>query len=322
MAEASRRLRLAFAGTPGFAVPALEALCAAPHELRAVFTQADRGAGRGRALQPSPVKQRALELGLSVYQPESFRLPQAQALLAGLGIDALVVVAYGLILPPEALAVPPLGCLNIHASLLPRWRGAAPIQRAILAGDAVTGVTIMRMEAGLDTGPVLCARSTAITPQDTAQSLSERLAALGAGLICATLDRLAAGPVEAVPQAEDGVCYAAKIDKSEARIDWRDEAAAIARKVRAFNPRPVAETRYLDRQLRIWEAAVRPDPLMPAAAGALPGTVLAVSPAGIEVACGAGVLCITRLQSPGRKVLDAWQFAQSGSLAGARFASQ
>jgi methionyl-tRNA formyltransferase len=286
-----------------------------------VFTQADRGAGRGRALHASPVKQRALQLGLAVHQPATFKLPQAQALLAGLGIDAFVVVAYGQILPSGVLSVPPLGCLNIHASLLPRWRGAAPIQRAILAGDTMTGVTIMRMETGLDTGPVLCARGVEIVPQDTALSLSERLSELGAELICAALERVAAGCVEAIPQAETGVSYAAKIDKSEALINWYDDAAAIARKVRAFNPWPIAETRYLNKQLRIWEADVTASPIAPAEAKVTPGTVLGVSPAGIDVACGQGVLRITRLQSPGRKVLDAVQFTNSGWLAGASFPS-
>jgi methionyl-tRNA formyltransferase len=319
--DALRRLRLAFAGTPRFAVPALEALCAARHEICAVFTQADRGAGRGRALQASPIKQRALELGLAVHQPASFKARAEQALLANLGIDVFVVVAYGLILPPDALVIPPLGCLNIHASLLPRWRGAAPIQRAILAGDTTTGVWIMRMEADLDTGPVLCTRSVTIAPQDTALSLSGRLAALGAELICATLEQLAAGRVEAVPQALTGVCYAAKIDKSEALINWHDDAAAIARRVRAFNPWPVAETRYLGRQLRIWEAEVSAGPSAAAPAGATPGTVLGASRAGIEVACGHGVLNVKRLQSPGRKALDALQFANGGQLAGAKFLS-
>ncbi|MFI4889867.1 MAG: methionyl-tRNA formyltransferase [Steroidobacterales bacterium] len=314
-------MKLAFAGTPQFAVPALDVLHLSRHQLCAVFTQADRGAGRGRELHASPVKQRALELGLTVHQPSTFKSPQAQALLAGLGIDVFVVVAYGLILPPEALSIPPLGCLNIHASLLPRWRGAAPIQRAILAGDTVTGVTIMRMEAGLDTGPVLCERAIGISPQDTAQSLSERLSALGAELICATLERVAAGAVEAVPQAPTGVSYASKIDKSEALIDWHGDAAAIARRVRAFNPWPIAETRYLDKQLRIWEADACAGPLAPVVAGAAPGTVLGVSRAGIDVACGQGALRITRLQLPGRKVLAAAQFANSSPLAGARFGS-
>jgi methionyl-tRNA formyltransferase len=323
VAYPSKALRLAFAGTPQFAVPALEALCATRHEVCAVFTQADRGAGRGRILQPSAVKQRAAALGLTVHQPVTFRSPEARSLLASLGVDAFVVVAYGLILPLDVLEIPPLGCLNIHASLLPRWRGAAPVQRAILAGDATTGVTIMRMEPGVDTGPILAAHAVEIAPQDTAQSLADRLSILGAQLIAVTLDRLAAGPVEAVPQAASGVCYAAKIDKSAALIDWHQEAAAIARKVRAFNPRPVAETRCLGQQLRIWEAEVAPTSLaLPAAAPAAatpPGTVLGVSAAGIDVACGQGALRVTRVQSPGRKIVSAAQFANQASLAGTRF---
>jgi methionyl-tRNA formyltransferase len=316
-----RTLKLAFAGTPQFAVPALDALQAAGHRICAVFTQADRGAGRGRALQASPVKQRALHWGLPVHQPATFRSAQAQDLLASLGIDAFIVVAYGLILPPQALAVPPLGCLNIHASLLPRWRGAAPIQRAILEGDATSGVTIMRMEAGLDTGPVLAAQAVDISLQDTAQSLSLRLSALGAAMICETLDALGKGPVAGTPQPSAGVTYAAKIGKSEALIDWHGDAWSIARKVRAFNPWPIAETRFNARQLRIWEAEAAAAPSAPPPGAAPPGTVLGLSRGGIEVACGQGVLRITRLQAPGRKVLDAQQFANSAQLPGAQFLS-
>jgi methionyl-tRNA formyltransferase len=310
-----RGLKLAFAGTPQFAVPALDALCATRHEVCAVFTQADRGAGRGRALRPGPVKQRAIQLGFPVHQPLTFRSGEAVQLLASLGVDAFVVVAYGLILPPEALVLPAMGCLNIHASLLPRWRGAAPIQRAIEAGDATSGVCIMRMEKGLDTGPVLARRAVAISPGDTAQSLSLRLSELGAKLICSTLDELAAGPLAAIAQGEDGVTYAAKVGKGEALIDWQGDAAGIARKVRAFNPWPVAETRFNDRQLRIWEA----DALAAQIPDAPAGTVLGVSQGGIDVACGTGILRVLRLQSAGRNVLDAGQFANATSLPGARF---
>jgi methionyl-tRNA formyltransferase len=311
-----RSLTLAFAGTPQFAVPALDALRATRHRICAVFTQADRGAGRGRSLQASPVKKRAEHWGVPVHQPATFRSAQAQELLASLRVDAFIVVAYGLILPPEALVMPPLGCLNIHASLLPRWRGAAPIQRAILEGDATSGVTIMRMEEGLDTGPMLAARAIGISPQDTAQSLSLRLSTLGAAMICETLDALSIGPVAAVAQPSAGVTYAAKIGKSEALIDWHGDAEGIARKVRAFNPWPIAETRFNDRQLRIWEAEAAQAP-----GAAPPGTVLGVSRAGIDIACGRGVLRITRLQAPGRKVLDAQQFANSAQLQGAQFHS-
>jgi methionyl-tRNA formyltransferase len=309
-----KALRLAFAGTPQFAVPALAALAASRHELAAVFTQPDRAAGRGRSLQQSPVKQFAVAAAIPLYQPQSFREPGALAQLAELGLDALVVVAYGLILPPAALASPRLGCLNIHASLLPRWRGAAPIQRAILAGDPYTGVTIMRMEAGLDTGPALATVQVPIGAADTAASLAERLSGVGAELLLTTLDALAAGTAVPVPQPAEGVTYAAKIDKSEALIDWAQDAAAIARKVRAFNPRPVAETRHQGEQLRIWEATA-----LDAPPGAAAGTVTAVRGGGIEVACGSGQLRVLRLQAPGRKVQDAQAFARATALVGARF---
>ncbi len=319
-------LRLAFAGTPPFAVPALDALHAAGHRVRAVYTQADRPAGRGRSLQESAVKRRALELGIPVLQPLSFKLPEAQDSLRALAIDALVVAAYGLILPPPALAIPRLGCFNIHASLLPRWRGAAPIQRAILAGDRTTGITIMRMEAGLDTGPMLLARPLAIEARDTSKTLQDRLARLGGELICEALEALQHGHTHEQPQGAEGVCYAAKIEKSEALIDWRDGAEAIARKVRAFDPWPVAETRFQGEQLRIWQAeaaAGEPAAGVPAGpAGMPPGAVICASKRGIDVACGRGVLRITRLQLPGRKPVSAQQFANAQPLAGARFADE
>jgi methionyl-tRNA formyltransferase len=305
-------LRLAFAGTPEFAVAALDALHGSPHRLIAVFTQPDRPAGRGRALQESAVKRRARELGLPVHQPASFRSADAQALLGSLELDACVVVAYGLILPAEALAAPRLGCFNIHASLLPRWRGAAPIQRALLAGDAVTGVCIMRMETGLDTGPVLARESIAIGHADTAQTLHDRLAALGARLIVRSMDALAGGEARETPQSGSAT-YAAKIDKAEARIAWSDDAEAISRRVRAFNPWPVAETRVSGVQLRIWEAETADT-----AVDAPPGTVLRAAEDGIDVACGRGVLRITRLQLAGRRPLSAGEFSRAQPLSGAR----
>jgi methionyl-tRNA formyltransferase len=313
---AARALRLGFAGTPKFAVPALEALARSEHEVSAVFTKQDRAAGRGQKLQLSPVKERALELGLAVHQPATFKEPAAVDALAALRLDALIVVAYGLILPPAALAAPRLGCFNIHASLLPRWRGAAPIQRALLAGDAATGVTIMRMEAGLDTGPMLCAESVDIAATDTAGVLHERLAALGAELIARTVDALAEGPVPETPQPHEGVSYAQKINKSEALLDWREDAALLGRRVRAFNPTPVAETRLGGAQLRVWEAS----PLPPAAAlrVAAPGTVLGAHDSGIDVACGRGTLRLTRLQLAGRKPMPAHEFLKGQPLAGAR----
>ena len=294
-------------------MPALDALHSAGHAIRAVFTQADRPAGRGLAVQESAVKRRARELGIAVLQPQTFKSPETLAALRGLAVDALVVVAYGLILPAEALAVPRLGAFNIHGSLLPRWRGAAPIQRAILAGDATTGITIMRMDAGLDTGPMLLARAIDILPSDTSASLHDRLAALGGELMCAALEDLSRGTLSERPQPTAGVSYAAKISKGEARIDWRAAAAAIARQVRAFNPWPIAETTYDGAQLRIWEAA-------PLAVNAeAPGNVLDVTQEGIVVACGSGALRITRLQLAGRKPLPAREFANAHPLAGARF---
>jgi len=318
LSEPTRSLRLAFAGTPPFAVPALEAL-AERFKVAAVFTQQDRPAGRGRSLQMSVVKQRALELGIPVHQPASFRSEEAQDLLRGLEVDAFVVVAYGLILPVAALAIPRLACLNIHASLLPRWRGAAPIQRAILAGDRRTGVTIMRMEAGLDTGPMLASLGVDIAAQDTSKSLHDRLAPLGAALVCEVLEALARGAARETPQPTEGVTYAAKIDKAEALIDWHEDAAAIARKVHAFDPWPIAETRLHGTQLRIWEAeAIRQGATDEtyALTAAPPGSVLAASAAGIDVACGRGVLRIGRLQLPGRKPLTAQQFANAQPLVG------
>lgn len=308
-------LRLGFAGTPEFAVPALDALTKA-YRICAVFTQPDRPAGRGRAVHASPVKSRAIELGLTVHTPASFKSPDAIDLLRGLELDALVVVAYGLILPPAALSCPKLGCINIHASLLPRWRGAAPIQRAVLAGDAKTGVTIMRMEAGLDTGPMLAARSIELGAHDNAKTVHDRLAGLGAQLIVETLQELAQGRAREVPQPSEGVTYAEKINKAEALIDWRQDAAQICRRVRAFNPWPIAETRFNGVQLRIWDAEVGD----PAGVGAAPGTVLAATHEGIEVACGRGVLRILRLQLAGRKPLAPAEFLMGQHLAGSRFA--
>jgi methionyl-tRNA formyltransferase len=310
-----RSLALAFAGTPEFALPALDELAGSRHRLTAVFTQPDRPAGRGRELQQSAVKRRALELGLPVHQPASLKSPEALALLRSLVVDAWVVVAYGLILPPATLAVPPLGCFNIHASLLPRWRGAAPIQRAILAGDAVTGVSIMRMEAGLDTGPVLAVQPVDILASDTAGTLHDRLAALGGRMIVDAMDALAAGTSVASLQSADAT-YAAKIDKAEAHIDWQDDAAAVARKVRAFNPWPVAETRLNGVQLRLWEAQVQAAQCAPDARA---GEVLHAGPQGIEVACGRGSLRITRLQLAGRKALAAAEFLKAQPLTGVRF---
>jgi methionyl-tRNA formyltransferase len=310
-------LKLGFAGTPDFAVPALERL-AERHRIAAVFTQPDRPAGRGQALHLSPVKRRALELGLTVHQPASFKTPEALQVLRAAQVDLLIVVAYGLILPAAVLEVPARGCLNIHASLLPRWRGAAPIQRALLAGDAVTGVTIMRMEAGLDTGPMLLARSIRIEARDNAKSLHDKLAALGALLIEEALQAWRAGGLPEVAQPLEGITYAAKIHKAEAPIQWGRHAEEISRQVRAFNPAPMAETRFDGKQLRIWEA----EPLDSPSRGALskpPGSVLTATREGIDVVCGTGVLRILKLQLAGRKPLPAGEFLQGQRLDGTRF---
>ena len=310
-----RSLRLGFAGTPEFAVPALESLSKSRHRIAAVFTKPDRAAGRGQKLHMSPVKARALELSLPVHQPASFKEPGACEELEALGLDALVVVAYGLILPRAALGAPRLGCFNIHASLLPRWRGAAPIQRAILAGDRATGISIMRMEEKLDTGPVLLEHVIPIEPLDTAGTLHDRLAGLGGELICRAIDEVAAGCAVETAQLAEGVTYADKITKAEALIDWREDAEQVLRKVRAFNPVPVAETRLNGEQLRIWEAV----PAESAASAVAPGTVLAASPSGIEVACGRGALRIARLQLAGRKPVAATEFIHARHLVGALF---
>lgn len=311
-------MRLGFAGTPEFAVPALDALMRSRHSVVAAFTQPDRPAGRGQVVRLSAVKRRALELQVAVHQPRSFKTPDAEAILRELALDALVVVAYGLILPAAVLELPVLGCFNIHASLLPRWRGAAPIQRALLAGDEVTGITIMRMEAGLDTGPMLGARELPIGPGDTGGSLHDRLALLGGELVVEALDAVAAGRIEAVPQPSSGITYAEKISKAEATINWHEDVQSIQRRVRAFNPWPVAETTLNGLQLRVWEAATVPSAAQSPSAG-LPGDVIAVSPAGIDVACGRGALRIQRLQLAGRKPLPAREFIKSQHLAGAKF---
>ncbi len=314
-------LRLGFAGTPEFAVPALEALSPA-HRICAVFTQPDRPSGRGQALHASPVKNLATQRGFRVYQPATFKSQEPLETLRGLELDVLIVVAYGLILPPAALQVPRLGCINIHASLLPRWRGAAPIQRAVLAGDSKTGVTIMRMEAGLDTGPMLAIREIEIGADDTAKTLHDRLARLGAELIVETLRALRVGRVREVPQPSEGVTYAEKINKAEALIDWQQDAVQVWRRVRAFNPWPIAETRLNGAQLRIWDAQLLDSAVTKPSegAGTSPGTVLAATHDGVDVACGRGVLRILRLQIAGRKPLLAQEFIKGQRLDGARFA--
>ncbi|MCC7462715.1 MAG: methionyl-tRNA formyltransferase [Gammaproteobacteria bacterium] len=307
-------MRIAFAGTPEFALPALRALAAMPGTLTGVLTQPDRPAGRGRALQASAVKRLALDLGLPVAQPGRLHSPAEQAELRAWAPELLVVVAYGQLLPPAVLELPRLGCINIHASLLPRWRGAAPIQRAILAGDAVTGVTLMQMDAGLDTGPILAQRTLSIAPRSTAGELHDALAALGAAMLAPLIAELAAGRCAPRPQPIAGVSHAAKLEKSAARIDWTGSALSIDRQVRAFNPWPVAETRHDGEQLRIWRAL--PLPAVPG--DSPPGTVLGLVDDRLRVATGAGVLAIEMLQGAGRRVMSAREFANARSLTGRR----
>jgi methionyl-tRNA formyltransferase len=302
---------LIFAGTPEFSVPALQALFASRHRIIAVYTQPDRPAGRGRQLAMSPVKECAVKYGAPVEQPATLREPAAVERLASWSADLMIVVAYGLLLPAPVLRTPRLGCINIHASLLPRWRGAAPIQRAILAGDARTGVTIMQMDEGLDTGPMLLERSIEIGERETAASLHDRLATLGADAVLEALDRLAAGDLQPRAQPADGATYAGKLRKEEALIDWTRSAVEIDRQVRAFNPWPVAETRWNGQQLRIWEA--KPIATKTSAA---PGAVLSSGPTGIDVAAGDGVLRIIRLQAPGRKAVSAPEFSNAHRLDG------
>ncbi|HEX4025559.1 MAG TPA: methionyl-tRNA formyltransferase [Steroidobacteraceae bacterium] len=314
-------LRIAFAGTPQFALPALQALARSPHQLVGVLTQPDRPAGRGRAVQPGPVKQLAEQLALPVSQPARLATEEQRAQLRSWAPELLVVVAYGLILPAEVLALPPLGCVNVHASLLPRWRGAAPIQHAILAGDEASGVSIMQMRAGLDAGPVLATRSVPIGATVTAADLSARLAQLGAELLLGTLEAVQAGRARAHEQSEQDVTFAPKIDKQQAHIDWSQDAQRIARQVRAFNPWPVAQTTWRGTQLRIWEARAVQDPLVapdPDAAAAAPGTVLAVKEDQLHVGCGRGVLAVTKLQLAGRRVLGAREFAGGAAPLGER----
>ncbi|SDN46268.1 methionyl-tRNA formyltransferase [Vreelandella arcis] len=295
-------LRVVFAGTPEFAASSLAALLESQHEVAAVYTQPDRPAGRGRKLTPSPVKRLALEHALPVYQPESLKAADAQATLASLNADVMVVVAYGLLLPQAVLDIPRLGCLNVHASLLPRWRGAAPIQRAIEAGDNTSGVTIMQMDAGLDTGDMLHDVRTPITAQTTGGDLHDRLAIQGANALINTLDELATGSVSATPQPEEGVTYAAKLTKAEAELDFSQPAEQLVRKIHAYNPWPVAWCALGNDRLRLLTASVEPGDQPPS----LPGTLLAHGDDHLRIACGPegrGVLCVSRAQLPGGKAL-------------------
>jgi len=302
-----------FAGTPEFAARCLETLLRSRHRVVGVITQPDRPAGRGFALAPSPVKNLAAARGIRVTQPMSLRNAQAQAELKHFRADVIVVAAYGLILPQPVLELPRYGAINIHASLLPRWRGATPIQRALLAGDRDTGVSIMQMDAGLDTGPVLMQEKLSILEDDTMGTLHDRLAELGAKLMAQALDELEAGVVKAIPQSAEGVTYAAKLDRREARVDWREGAVTVNRQVRALNPSPGADARVRGMELKIWRCAT-------AAGQGYPGEILNVGPRGLCVACGEGALLITELQRSGGKRMAVAEFLRGFPLsAGERF---
>ncbi|WP_111657783.1 methionyl-tRNA formyltransferase [Isoalcanivorax indicus] len=291
-------MRIIFAGTPDFAATSLAALLASGHQVVAVLTQPDRPAGRGRKPVASEVKQLAEQHRLPVLQPEKLKDPAVQAQLRAFEADVMVVVAYGLIIPQAVLAIPRHGCLNVHGSLLPRWRGAAPVHRAIAAGDTESGVTIMQMDVGLDTGPMLHKVRTPITPEDTGGSLYQRIATLGAEALVTVLDDLPAALARAEAQPEEGVTYAHKLTKDEGRLDWSRDARALHDQVRAFNPWPVAWTTLAGDTLRVWASeAIHDQRREP------PGTVVAVSPAGVDVACGQGVLRLVTLQLPGKKAM-------------------
>ena len=293
-------MKIVFAGTPEFAVPCLRA-CANLGEVVAAYTQPDRPAGRGRGLQPSPVKLEAIKRGIPVHQPENFRSVASKAQLRAMQPDVMVVVAYGLLLPQSVLDIPAHGCWNVHASLLPRWRGAAPIQRAIEAGDTRSGVCLMQMEKGLDTGPVLLAQAIDIGPTETGGQLHDRLSELGARVLGDALGLLRATiQLPPHPQPEDGATYARKLDKAEARLDWSQPATTLANKVRAFNPWPMAEAMLLGERVRIHGAVALDE-----AHGAEPGRVLRSGRDGIDIACGSGVLRIRVLQRDGGKAITA-----------------
>ncbi|WP_455222001.1 methionyl-tRNA formyltransferase [Kaarinaea lacus] len=312
----AKALEIIFAGTPEFAAESLKALMQTSHNLLAVYTQPDRPAGRGRKLKPSPVKQLALEHDIPVLQPASLKTDEAQQELRAFNADLMVVVAYGLLLPRAVLQAPRLGCINVHASLLPRWRGAAPIQRSILEGDQETGVTIMQMDEGLDTGDMLLVRTTPIHEDDTAQSLHDRLADIGARALVDSLNLLMDDQLQPQKQDDARATYATKLQKSEARINWQQSAEQIQRQIRAFNPWPVAQTFIDGDTLRVWNALCVNE-----TSEQVPGTVIHESKAGIDVATGDGVLRITQLQLPGGKPLAVSDFINAHSLQGKVFTS-
>jgi methionyl-tRNA formyltransferase len=305
------RARIVFAGSPEFAVPSLQAVLQSAHSTVAVLTQPDRPAGRGRKTLPGPVKVAALEAGVPILQPTTLRDQAIQQALRDLQPDLLVVVAYGQLLPAEVLSIPRGGCVNVHASLLPRWRGASPIQAAVLAGDAETGVCLMEMDKGLDTGAVYCCARTPVVVNETAGQLQDRLARIGGDLLAARLDAILAGQLQAAPQPDEGATYAGRIHKADGIIDWSRSAVEIQRQIRAFNPWPVAQTLLDGELLRCW-AAILPD--KPAAATSPPGTVLGLEQQGIAVQTGDGALLLTEVQAAGRKRMSGIEFAHSRAL--------
>lgn len=314
------KLRIIFAGTPEFSVAPLQTLIDSEHEIIAVYTQPDRPAGRGRKLTASPVKKLAEQENIPVFQPLSLKGEDEQNTIADLEADLMIVVAYGLILPQAVLDAPKMGCLNIHASLLPRWRGAAPIQRAIESGDAQTGVTIMQMDAGLDTGDMLHKVYTDINPDDSAQTLHDRLSTLGCKALMATIEGLIENRITAEKQNEAEVTYAEKLSKDEALINWSEPADRIIRKIQAFNPWPVAFTQFKDKPLRIWQARnLNDEEQQSLNSESSTGEVVAVNKDGMFVAAGDKPICIQQLQPAGKKAMNAYDFAQSRNLQGHRF---
>ena len=314
-------LKIIFAGTPDFSVFPLKALLESDHQVIAVYTQPDRPAGRGRELKPSPVKEVAMKAAIPVYQPLNFKQEEDLQQLESLQADIMVVVAYGLILPQRVLDAPRLGCLNIHASILPRWRGAAPIQRAIQAGDAESGVTIMQMEAGLDTGPMLFIEKIDIGADETGGQLHDRLAPLGADALIISLGLLQQDQLSPEIQDDSLAVYAHKLDKKEAEIDWHQPAEKISRDVRAFNPWPVSYTRLVDKTIRIWETKLLDSntEAYSSDSGIAPGSVVETSAEGIDVATGEGMLRITQLQPQGKRVMSARDYLNANDLKGKQF---
>ncbi|WP_373019313.1 methionyl-tRNA formyltransferase [Thiomicrorhabdus sp.] len=315
----NQALKVIFAGTPEFSVAPLQALIDSEHEVVAVYTQPDRPAGRGRKLTASPVKNLALQHDIPVFQPETLRNKDAQQALADLNADIMIVVAYGLILPKIVLDTPKFGCLNIHASLLPRWRGAAPIQRAIESGDSESGVTIMQMDVGLDTGDMLHKVHTPITSTDTAQSLHDRLSTLGAEALMQTLEKLQNQSLTPEKQDEALVTYAQKLSKAEAEIDWQQPAEVIVRKIQAFNPWPVAFTTFQEQPLRVLEASLADQALKHSDKESQPGLVVAVEKQGILIETGTSSIWLTQVQPAGKKAMSAYDFAQARQLLGHQF---